>query len=42
MFMEDFILKLVREAVETYVKTGKKLSVPKEYPKELDEEKVFS
>jgi len=37
--MKDFILKLAREAIETYVKTGKKISVPKEYPKELEEKK---
>jgi len=37
--MKDFVLKLAREAIETYVKTGKKISVPKEYPKELNDKK---
>jgi len=37
--MKDFILKLTREAIETYVKTGKKISAPERYPKELDEKK---
>jgi uncharacterized protein len=36
--MEEFILKLVREAIETYVKTGKRIAVP-DHPKELDEKK---
>jgi uncharacterized protein (TIGR00296 family) len=37
--MKDFILKLAREAIETYVKTGRKISVPKDYPKELNEKR---
>jgi len=37
--MKEFILKLAREAIETYVKTRKKLPVPKEYPKELKEKR---
>ena len=37
--MREFVLKLAREAIETYVKTGKKIPVPKEYPKELNEKK---
>jgi AmmeMemoRadiSam system protein A len=37
--MRNFVLKLAREAIETYVKTGKKISAPAEYPKELDEKK---
>lgn len=37
--MKDFVLKLAREAIETYVKTGKKISIPDRYPKELDEKK---
>ncbi|MFH1229127.1 MAG: AmmeMemoRadiSam system protein A [Candidatus Aenigmatarchaeota archaeon] len=36
--MEEFILKLAREAIETYVKTGKRIVVPN-HPKELDEKK---
>jgi hypothetical protein len=34
--MKDFVLKLAREAIENYVKTGKRIPVPKEYPKELE------
>jgi uncharacterized protein (TIGR00296 family) len=37
--MEDFILKLVREAIETYVKTGKKISIPKNYPEKLNDKR---
>ena len=37
--MEEFVLKLAREAIEAYVKTGKKISIPKDYPKELDEKR---
>lgn len=37
--MKDFILKLAREAIETYIKTGKKIPIPKEYPKELGEKR---
>jgi uncharacterized protein (TIGR00296 family) len=37
--MKEFILKLAREAIETYVKTGKKIPVPKEYPEEMKENK---
>lgn len=37
--MKDFVLKLTRETIETFVKTGNKPSAPKEYPKELDERK---
>ena len=37
--MKDFILKLARETIETYVTTGKKIPVPKEYPKEMKENK---
>lgn len=33
--MKDFILKLAREVIETYIKTGKHLVIPREYPKEL-------
>jgi uncharacterized protein len=36
--MEKFILKLAREAIETYVKTGKRIVVP-DHPKEMDEKK---
>jgi uncharacterized protein len=34
---EEFILSLAREAVEEYVKSGKVIDKPREYPKELDE-----
>ena len=37
--MKKFVLKLAREAIETYVKTGKKIPVPKNYPKEMKENK---
>ncbi|MEM5872520.1 MAG: AMMECR1 domain-containing protein, partial [Candidatus Aenigmatarchaeota archaeon] len=37
--MKDFILKLAREAIETYVKTGKKIPIPNEYPNELKKKK---
>lgn len=37
--MKDFILKLARETIETYVKEGKKILIPKNYPKELDEKR---
>jgi len=37
--MRDFILKLAREAIETYVKTGKRIPIPKNYPEGLKEEK---
>lgn len=35
--MKEFILKLSREAIETYVKVGRKIPIPREYPKELKE-----
>jgi len=37
--MRSFVLKLARESIETYVKTGKKISISNEYPRELDEKK---
>jgi len=37
--MKEFVLKLARETIETYVNTGKKISIPKEYPKELDKKR---
>jgi len=37
--MEDFILKLVRESIESFVKTGKKIPVPENYPEELNEKR---
>ncbi len=37
--MKDFILKLAKEAIENFVKTGKKIDIPKDYPKELNEKK---
>jgi uncharacterized protein (TIGR00296 family) len=33
--MKEFVLKLAREAIETYVKTEKKIPIPKDYPEEL-------
>jgi len=37
--MKDFVLKLAREAIETYVKNGEKISIPKDYPKELEKKR---
>lgn len=37
--MKDFVLKLAREAVENYVRTGKRIPVPKDYPKEMKEKR---
>jgi len=37
--MKEFILRLARETIETYVKTGKKISIPKEYPQELNKKR---
>lgn len=37
--MKEFVLKLARETIETFVKTGKKIPVPKEYPKEVKEKR---
>jgi hypothetical protein len=37
--MKEFILKLSREAIETYVKDGRKIPIPREYPKELKEKR---
>ena len=37
--MKDFVLKLVREAVENYVKNGRRIDIPTDYPKELKERK---
>lgn len=37
--MSEFILNLAREAIEAYVKTGKKIPIPKDYPKELDKKR---
>ena len=37
--MNDFVLKLARQAIETYVKTGRTTDVPEKYPKELDEKR---
>jgi AmmeMemoRadiSam system protein A len=36
---KQYILKLARRAIETYVKTGRIISRPKDYPKELDEKR---
>jgi uncharacterized protein (TIGR00296 family) len=35
--MNEFVLKLAREAVENYVRTGKRIPVPKDYPEEMKE-----
>jgi len=37
--MKEFVLRLARQTIETYVKSGKKIPIPKEYPKELNEKK---
>jgi len=37
--MKDFVLKLVREAVENYVKNNRKIAIPSDYPEELKEKK---
>jgi len=37
--MKDFILKLARETIETYVKTGSRISIPKNYPEKLNEKR---
>jgi hypothetical protein len=40
--MKEFVLRLAREAIETWVKTRKKIPLPKDYPKELkDKRGVF-
>ncbi|MFH0929420.1 MAG: TIGR00296 family protein [Candidatus Aenigmatarchaeota archaeon] len=33
--MKDFVLKLTRKVVENFVKTGKKVAIPKKYPEEM-------
>ena len=37
--MKDFVLKLAREAVENYVKNGRKIDTPSDYPEKLKEKK---
>lgn len=37
--MKDFMLKLVREAIENFVRNKKVISIPNDYPKELDEKR---
>ena len=37
--MKDFVLELARKAVENYTRTGKRMPVPKDYPKEMNEER---
>jgi hypothetical protein len=37
--MEDFIIKLAKQTIENYVKNGKQIAVPKDYPKELNEKR---
>jgi AmmeMemoRadiSam system protein A len=36
---KQYVLKLVRRAIETYVRTGRIISRPKDYPRELDEKR---
>jgi AMMECR1 domain-containing protein len=38
---KQYVLKLARRAIETYVRTGRIISRPKDYPKELDEKEEF-
>lgn len=38
-FMKEFSLKLARSAIENFVKSNYQISIPKEYPKELDQKK---
>ncbi|MFH1474135.1 MAG: TIGR00296 family protein [Candidatus Aenigmatarchaeota archaeon] len=37
--MREFILKLSRESIENYVKTGKRIDVPTDFPEELKEKR---
>ncbi|MBN2203000.1 MAG: TIGR00296 family protein [Candidatus Aenigmarchaeota archaeon] len=37
--MKEFVLKLARRAVEEFAKTGKRIEIPKERPKEADEKR---
>lgn len=37
--MKDFVLKLAREAIESYVKNGIRIAIPKNYSKELNEKR---
>jgi len=37
--MKDFILKLTREAIENFVRDKKVISIPENYPRELDEKR---
>ncbi|NIO44025.1 MAG: TIGR00296 family protein [Candidatus Aenigmarchaeota archaeon] len=37
--MEDFIIKLARQTIENYVKTGKQIPIPENCPKELNEKR---
>lgn len=37
--MEDFIIRLARKTIENYVKTGKQIAIPENYPKELNEKR---
>jgi len=37
--MEDFIIKLARQTIENYVKTGKQIDIPENYPEELNEKR---
>jgi len=36
---KQYILKLTRRAIETYVRTGRIISRPKDYPSELNEKR---
>jgi len=37
--MEEFIIKLARQTIENYVKTGKQIAIPENYPEELNEKR---
>jgi len=37
--MEDLIIKLAKKTIENYVKTGKPIAIPENYPKELNEKR---
>ncbi len=37
--MREFVLKLARQAIEFYVKTGKRIDVPTDFPEELKEKR---
>jgi uncharacterized protein (TIGR00296 family) len=37
--MKDFVLKTAREAIENYVRNGRRIAIPKNFPKELNEKR---